>query len=119
MHGEQPVSLLFILYRLWSIVQRKEMVIGICQLDLRIPENHSLKGKRHVLRKLIDRVRHRFNVAISEVGDNDLWQRAQIGFCTVGNDRRHINSSLDKVVDFIEQMNLVEMVHTEIEIITV
>jgi len=95
------------------------MVIGVCKLDLRIPENHSLKEKRHVLRKLIDRVRTRFNVAISEVGDNDLWQRAQMGFCTVGNDRRHINSSLDKVIYFIEQMNLVEMVRTEIEIISV
>jgi hypothetical protein len=95
------------------------MVIGICQLDFRIPENQSLKGKRHVIRKMIDRVRHRFNVAISEVGDNDLWQRGQIGICTVGNDRRHINSSLDKVVDFIEKMNLVEMVRTEMEIITV
>ena len=94
------------------------MVIGVCKLDLRIPENHSLKEKRHVLRKLIDRVRARFNVAIAEVGDNDLWQRAEMGFCTVGNDRRHINSSLDKVVYFIEQMNLVEMVRTEIEIIS-
>ena len=93
-------------------------MIGVCKLDLRIPENHSLKEKRHVLRKLIDRVRTRFNVAISEVGDNDVWQRAQMGFCTVGNDRRHINSSLDKVIYFIEQMNLVEMVHTEIEIIS-
>ncbi len=97
----------------------RNMVIGICQLDLRIPENHSLKGKRHVLRKLIDQVRHRFNVAISETGDNDLWQRAQIGFCTVGNDRRHINSSLDKIIDFIEQMHLVDLVHTDIEIISV
>jgi uncharacterized protein YlxP (DUF503 family) len=95
------------------------MVIGICQLDFRIPENQSLKGKRHVIRKMMDRVRHRFNVAISEVGDNDLWQRGQIGICTVGNDRRHINSSLDKVIDFIEKMNLVEMVQTEMEIITV
>jgi uncharacterized protein YlxP (DUF503 family) len=94
------------------------MVIGVCKLDLRIPENHSLKEKRHVLRKLMDRVKTRFNVAIAEVGDNDLWQRAQMGFCTVGNDRRHINSSLDKVIYFIEQMNLVEMVHTEIEIIS-
>jgi uncharacterized protein YlxP (DUF503 family) len=94
------------------------MVVGVCKLDLRIPENHSLKEKRHVLRKLTDRVKTRFNVAISEVGDNDLWQRAQMGFCTVGNDRRHINSSLDKVIYFIEQMNLVEMVHSEIEIIT-
>jgi uncharacterized protein len=95
------------------------MVIGICQLDLRIPENQSLKGKRHVIRKLMDRVKSRYNVAIAEVGDNDLWQRAQIGICTVGNDRRHINSSLDKVIDFIEKMNLVEMIHTEMEILSV
>jgi uncharacterized protein YlxP (DUF503 family) len=95
------------------------MVIGVCQLDFRIPENQSLKGKRHVMRKMIDRVRHQFNVAVSEVGDNDLWQRGQIGICTVGNDRRHINSSLDKVIDFIEKMNLVEMVRTEMEIINV
>jgi uncharacterized protein YlxP (DUF503 family) len=94
------------------------MVVGICQLDLRIPDNHSLKGKRHVMRKMIDQVKHRFNVAISEVGDNDLWQRAQIGICTVGNDRRHINSSLDKVIDFVEKMNLVEMIHTDIEILS-
>ena len=95
------------------------MVVGIWHLDFRIPENHTLKGKRHVIRKLIDRVRNRFNVAISEVEDNDLWQRAQIGICTVGNDRRYINSSLDKVIDFIEKMNLVEMVSTEMEILTV
>jgi uncharacterized protein len=95
------------------------MVIGVCRLHLRIPENHSLKEKRHVIRKLIDRVRHRFNVAISEVDDNELWQRAQIGFCTVGNDRRFVNSSLDKIIDFIEKMYLAEVIEKEMEIITV
>jgi uncharacterized protein YlxP (DUF503 family) len=95
------------------------MVIGVCRLHLRIPETHSLKEKRHVIRKLIDRVRHRFNVAISEVDDNDLWQRAQIGFCTVGNDRRFVNSSLDKIIDFIEKMYLAEVIEKEMEIITV
>ena len=72
-----------------------------------------------MIRKLIDRVRHRFNVAISEVDDNDLWQRAQIGFCTVGNDRRFVNSSLDKIIDFIEKMYLAEVIEKEMEIITV
>lgn len=95
------------------------MVVGVCQLDIRIPENHSLKGKRHVIRKLIEQVRHRFNVSISEVGDHDLWQRSQIGICTVGNDRRHINSSLDKIIDFVERMNIVEMIGTDIEIINI
>ena len=78
-----------------------------------------MKEKRHVIRKLIDRVKHRFNVAISEVDDNDLWQRAQIGFCTVGNDRRFVNSSLDKIIDFIEKMYLAEVIEKEMEIITV
>lgn len=94
------------------------MVVGICRIDFRIPENHSLKGKRHVLRKMIDRVRHKFNVSISEVGDHDLWQMAQLGICAVGNDRRHINSSLDKVIDFIDKMQLGEMVHSEMEILS-
>jgi uncharacterized protein YlxP (DUF503 family) len=58
-------------------------------------------------------------VAISEVEDNDLWQRAQIGFCTVGNDRRFVNSSLDKIIDFIEKMYLAEVIEKEMEIITV
>jgi len=95
------------------------MIVGICLLDFRIPENHSLKGKRQILKKMIDRVKHRFNVAISEVGDQDLWQRAQIGICAVGNDRRHINSSLDHVIDFIEKMQLVELIHTEMELLSV
>jgi uncharacterized protein YlxP (DUF503 family) len=95
------------------------MVVGICQMDILIPENHSLKGKRHVIQKLKERVRQRFNVAISEVGDNDLWQRAQIGFCTVGNDRQHVNSSLDKIIDFMEQMHLFDILRTEMEILTV
>ena len=51
--------------------------------------------------------------------DNDLWQRAQIGICTVGNDRRFVNSSLDKIIDFIEKMYLAEVIEKEMEIITV
>ncbi|MBW2056027.1 MAG: DUF503 domain-containing protein [Deltaproteobacteria bacterium] len=93
------------------------MVIGVCQVDLLIPGNASLKGKRKVLRKIIDRVKNRYNISISEVGDNDLWQRSQIGLSVVGNDSRHINSSLDKIIDFIEGMNVAEILNSEIEII--
>jgi uncharacterized protein YlxP (DUF503 family) len=93
------------------------MIVGICHLDVIIPENHSLKGKRHVLRKITDRVRSRFNISIAEVGDNELWQRSQLGLSIVGNDRRFINSYLDKVVNFIEAMNIVDIAHSEFEIL--
>lgn len=95
------------------------MVVGVCQVDLRIPGNASLKGKRKVLRKIIDRVKNRYNISISEIGDNDLWQRSQLGLSVVGNDSRHINSSLDKIINFIDGMNVAEIVHSEIEIIHV
>jgi uncharacterized protein YlxP (DUF503 family) len=95
------------------------VVVGVCQVDLRIPGNASLKGKRKVLRKIIDRVQNRYNISISEIGDNDLWQRSQLGLSVVGNDSRHINSSLDKIINFIDGMNVAEIVHSEIEIIHV
>jgi len=95
------------------------MIVGICHLDLIIPENRSLKGKRQVIRRIIDRVRTRFNISIAEVGDNELWQRCQLGISLVGNDRRFVNSSLDRVVNFIEAMNVVDIAHSELEILNV
>ena len=93
------------------------MVVGICHLDVIIPENHSLKGKRQVIKRVIDRVKNRFNISIAEVGDNELWQRSQLGMSLVGNDRKFINWYLDRVVNFIEAMNIVHIAHSELEIL--
>ena len=94
------------------------MVVGILRLSLSIPDAGSLKGKRQVLRKVIDRVRARFDVAIAETGDNDLWQRAEVGVAAVGNDRRFVNEVLDKVSDFIEQMAVAPVLDRAMEIQT-
>ncbi len=94
------------------------MVVGILRLSLSIPDAGSLKGKRQVLRKVIDRVRARFDVAIAETGDNDLWQRAEVGVAAVGNDRRFVNEVLDKVADFIEQMAVAPVLDRAMEIQT-
>jgi uncharacterized protein YlxP (DUF503 family) len=91
------------------------MVVGVCCLDIFLSEGSSLKNKRQVIRRLIARVREKFNVSISEVGGHDLWQRAQVGICLVGNDKKFINSSLDKVIDYVEAMGLVEVVRSEME----
>jgi len=56
-----------------------------------------------VLRKVIERVRARYNVAIAEVGDNDLWQKATVGVAAVGNDRSFVNEVLDKVLHSVEE----------------
>jgi uncharacterized protein YlxP (DUF503 family) len=93
------------------------MVVGVCHLDLILPEGSSLKAKRSVIKSLIARVRAKFNCSISEVGAHDLWQRARVGICLVGSDQPFINSSLDKVIDYIERLGLLEVVGSETEFV--
>jgi uncharacterized protein YlxP (DUF503 family) len=96
------------------------MHVGVCRISLRLPENLSLKGKRQVLKSITSRIRNKFNVAVAEVDDNDVWQLATIGICCVSNNGRYSNQILSKVVDFfINSRFVVEMLDYEIEIISV
>lgn len=69
-----------------------------------------------VLRRVKDRAQHKFNLAIAEVGENDIWQRALVGVAVLGNDRRFVESALDEVVRFIR--GEVEVTNVEREIQT-
>ena len=83
-----------------------------------MPENHSLKGKRQVLKSLIARLHNKFNVSAAEVGDNDSWQLASIAIAYASNDERHADKVLAAVVSFIESERLdAEIVDYETEII--
>lgn len=93
------------------------MVVGVLRVTLIMHDNDSLKGKRQVLKGIIDKVKNRFNVSISEVGDNDLWQRAEIALSAVGGDRAVVNSVMDRAVDFIEGLHAAEVLDHEIELI--
>ncbi|MBI5286779.1 MAG: DUF503 domain-containing protein [Deltaproteobacteria bacterium] len=93
------------------------MFVGICHIDLIIHDNRSLKGKRQVLKTIIDRVKNRFNVSIAEIGANDLWQRSRISLCAVGNDSSLVNSILDNTINFIEGLHIAEIIDHRIEII--
>ena len=93
------------------------MVVGSLKIEFRLTDNQSLKGKRKVVRSMVDKVKSRFNVSIAEVGSNDKWQKIELGISAVGNDRRHIDSSLNHILDFLESLYLAQIVHTELEII--
>lgn len=93
------------------------MVVGLCHITLLIHDNRSLKGKRQVLKGIIEKVKHRFNASVAEVGSHDLWQRAEIGLAVVGSDAPFVNSVVDKAVLYIEDMQTAEVVDHRIEII--
>jgi uncharacterized protein YlxP (DUF503 family) len=96
------------------------MHVAICQVKLRFPENQSLKGKRQILKSITARLRNKFNISVAEVGDNDLWQLATLGFSCVSNDRRHANEMLSHAIDFIVNGRFeVEILDYAIEILPV
>ena len=70
------------------------MAIGLLTLEIYIPDSHSLKDKRQVLRSLKDRLRGRFNVAVAELDHQDNWQRAQVGIVSLSNNAAHLEQSL-------------------------
>ncbi|MDV2496104.1 MAG: DUF503 domain-containing protein [bacterium] len=93
------------------------MFIGICTISLRLRDNHSLKGKRRVVKTITERVKNKFNVSIAEVDHQDLWQRAELGVAIVTNDKGHAHRTLTAVVNFIDGMHLADLLDYEIEMV--
>lgn len=78
------------------------MVVGTLSVTLQVPTSTSLKDKRQVVRSLTSRLRHTFNVAVAEVGDQDLWQSAVIGVVCVSENARHADEMCQKVLNFVD-----------------
>ncbi len=93
------------------------MVVGVLRLTLFLPENHSLKGKRQVLRAVKARVSSKFNVSIAECASHDLWQRAELGICQIGSDRAFVDSALREVVSFIDSLGLADLGEEHLELV--
>lgn len=93
------------------------MIIGACQLTFHLPGNRTLKGKRQIVRRICERTRHKFHVSIAEVDDQEHHQHICIGVAVVGNDARLLQSMLDQITQFIEQMQLAHLLDKQVEIV--
>ena len=94
------------------------MKVGVSQITLHLPGCHSLKDKRQIIKSIMARVRQKFEVAIAEVDEQDLWQIAKLGVSCVSNSSQHIDEVLGRVRRFIEETRPdVIVTGTEIEII--
>ena len=93
------------------------MTVGLLLVELHIPGAHSLKEKRMVLRRIKDRLK-KFNVAVSEVEHQDLWQRAELAVVTVSSDQPHADRELAAVADEIDRVEPGLITRTEVEFLT-
>ena len=93
------------------------MVVGVLQFELSIPDAMSLKDKRQVVRSIKDRIAHRFNVSVAEVAALDLHRTAIIGVAMVSNDTQYVQGALDKIVEFVREARLAELVDHQIDLL--
>ncbi len=91
------------------------MFVCVARVTLDIPAAGSLKAKRQVLRRVTDRVKAKFNVAVAEVEDNDVWTRAVVALSVVGNERKHVNEMMEKIVQFMDDMYIAPVSSKELE----
>lgn len=80
------------------------MIVALARLSIYIPHSHSLKEKRAVVRKVVDRMQARFKLHVAEVDGQDTWQRAVLGFALVGSDAQKVAHMADEMVRAIESM---------------
>lgn len=95
------------------------MIIGAIILTLRLHGIKSLKDKRSVIKRTKESVRNRFNASVAEVGMHDVHDAAQLGIALAGNDKSHLNSKADKIINFVESLALAELTDHEIVLVNI
>ena len=96
----------------------KKMPIGLLTLEIYIPEAHSLKDKRQVVRSLKDRLRGKFNVAVAELDGEGSWQRSVIGIVSLANNAGFLEQSLRSVLAESERQLGRDLAGHELEILS-
>lgn len=86
------------------------------KVDLEITNSLSLKDKRMVLKSLKDRIRKNFNVSISEVDYQDKWQKAALGLACVSGEKQFVDTTFQKIINYIERERSVMILNSEMEI---
>jgi len=93
------------------------MTIGLLTAELFLPSSHSLKEKRQVVRSLVQRLQNRFNVAVAQTDEHDLWARATLAIVTISSDAGHVSRVLNRVMEHIETHNGARVLSFNVELL--
>jgi uncharacterized protein YlxP (DUF503 family) len=91
------------------------MIIGLLRVKLHLPFTHSLKEKRSILKRLINRLRSNYNCAVGETSFQDIWQTAELSIVTVYAEKAMVESLLVSIEKEFANQDDYELVMQEIE----
>lgn len=100
----------------FSFIQKQDlkvsgMLVGVCQIELFVPDSSSLKSKRCVLSSIKKRIRNKFNVSVSEIDSHNKWQRITLGISMISNERRYIDMTIGEILNVIEGDGRMELIN--------
>ena len=93
------------------------MRVGVLEVELFIPYAQSLKDKRMVIKRVVDRL-GKFNVAVAEVAHHDTWQRAGLGIVAISTDAAHVEKQLAAAAAEIDRVEPGLVSRTSVEFLT-
>ena len=94
-----------------------DLKVGCCSLKFVLHGNRSLKDKRRIVRTIKDRLKHKFNISVAEVGDQDAKNNLHIGIAAISSDARYLDGLMNQVINSIEHMHLADISDHHIELI--
>jgi len=93
------------------------MVVGILELEMRLSSSNSLKDKRSILKSLISRIRNNFNVSVSEIGYQDMWQSTTVGIAFITTEKSFAQRVLSRIMKFVEKERNISLIDSKMEVL--
>lgn len=91
------------------------MMVVTCRIELFLPDSHSLKDKRQIIRSLTGRVRAKINSSAAEVDFQDLWQRTAVGVAMIGTDKTVLDSQVNLIRRFVDETEGAELAAFDVD----
>lgn len=88
--------------------------VAAFEVSIHIPDSHSLKDRRQVVRSVLAVARERFHVSAAEVGGQDTWQRATLGFAVVASEARIAEETVDEIERYLWSRPELEVLDAEV-----
>ncbi|MBY6789375.1 DUF503 domain-containing protein [Clostridium botulinum] len=89
------------------------MKILILKITLRASWVSSLKEKRMILKSLIQRLKNKFNISVSEIDAQDIHKTVVIGMVGICGNSAQVDSTAENIIEFIDSNTDAEIIHIE------
>ena len=92
------------------------MRIIVMKVTLRADWAHSLKEKRMVVKSIIAKLQNKFNISVGEIENQDIHNLITIGIASIALAAKVCDSTIEHIIDYIEDITDAEIINIEQEI---